>query len=94
MRSLSKSELQLFDILKQFFNNDEVYEEVIKVFHLYTECVIGADELLLLVEKFFENDPEDIFERFIKIVLSRENNWRKISWFCKNIQEIALQQKD
>lgn len=94
MKSLSKSELQLFDILKQFFNNDEVYEEVIKVFHLYTECVIGADELLLLVEKFFENDPEDIFERFIKIVLSRENNWRKISWFCKNIQEIALQQKD
>lgn len=91
MKSLSKSELQLFDILKQFFNNDEVYEEVIKVFHLYTECVIGADELLLLVEKFFENDPEDIFERFIKIVLSRENNWRKISWFCKNIQEIALQ---
>ena len=85
MKSLSKSELQLFDILKQFFNNDEVYEEVIKVFHLYTECVIGADELLLLVEKFFENDPEDIFERFKIIILSRENNWRKLSWFCKNI---------
>lgn len=74
MKSLSKSELQVFDHLKQYFNNEEVFEEVLKVFHLFTECVIGADELLLLVEKFFDPDPEDIFERFKIIILSRENS--------------------
>lgn len=82
MKSLSKSELQVFEIIKQFLSTQEAYEEVLKAFCLYTECIIGADELLILVEKFFENDPDDIFERFKMIVLSRENSRRKSSWFC------------
>jgi len=47
--------------------------------------VIGADELFVLVEKFFENDPEDIFEWFKNITLSWETAWWKLSWFCWNL---------
>ncbi len=43
-----------------------------KAFFLYVEGVMGADELFLLVEKFFENDPDGIFERFKNLTLTRE----------------------
>lgn len=56
--------------MKQYFDNEETYVDVLKLFYLYIECVIGADELFILVEKFFENDPEDLFERFKNITLS------------------------
>ncbi len=70
MKNLSKSELVFFIHLKDLLNNEQEFEDVLKVFHLYVECVIGADELLMLVEKFFENDPEDHFERFKMIIFS------------------------
>lgn len=91
MKSLSKSELQFFDVMRQFLNSEDNYAEVMKCFHLYGECIIGADELLLLVQNYFENDPDDIFERFKNMILTWENSRWKSSWFCRNLQEYGTQ---
>lgn len=44
-----------------------------------------------MVEKFFDKDPEDVFERFKNLTFSREQGRRKISWFCRNLQEFGQQ---
>lgn len=89
MKGLSKSELQFFEQLKEYIDNEEIYCEILKVFFLYVEGILGADEQFMLVEKFFDRDPEDIFERFKNLTFSREQGWRKISWFCWNLQEFG-----
>jgi hypothetical protein len=40
------------------------------LFSIYVDGIIGADELFLLLENFFENDTDDIFERFKNFTLS------------------------
>lgn len=72
MKGLSKSELQFFEQLKEYIDNEEIYCEILKVFFLYVEGILGADEQFMLVEKFFDRDPEDIFERFKNLTFSRE----------------------
>jgi histone deacetylase complex regulatory component SIN3 len=62
MKGLSKSELYFFETLKEFFDNEEMYCNILKLFSLYVDAIIGADELFILVEGFFENDNEDLFE--------------------------------
>ena len=44
MKGLSKSELQFFEQLKEYIDNEEVYCEILKVFYLYVEGILGADE--------------------------------------------------
>jgi hypothetical protein len=39
-----------------------MYCNILKLFSLYVDAIIGADELFILVEGFFENDNEDLFE--------------------------------
>ena len=66
---------------------------MLKSFYLFTEGIIGADQLFYLTKQSFEQISDaDQFDLFKNIVLSREINRRKLSWFCKNLQEFA--QKD
>jgi paired amphipathic helix protein Sin3a len=44
MKGLSKSELQFFEQLKEYIDNEDIYNEILKVFYLYVEGVLGADE--------------------------------------------------
>ena len=64
-----------------------------KAFFLYCEGIFGADELFVLLEPLF-NEANVDFDQFRSLALSREQNRRKLSWFCMNLQEYYSNQKN
>jgi histone deacetylase complex regulatory component SIN3 len=76
MKNLSKNELQFFEQMREVFDNEEVYVDIMKLFNLYVEGVIGADELFVMSEATFATIDDDFqfFSMFQNITLSRETN--------------------
>lgn len=63
--------------MREICDNDNYFSDIMKTFHLYTECVIGADELFRITEDLFNLVDEDSFKVFRQIALSREVSRRK-----------------
>ena len=67
----SKNELQFYEQLRAQFDNDEAFTETLKLFHLYVEGVIGADELFVISQPLFAALEDDMmFDLFKNIVLT------------------------
>lgn len=66
----AKSEIAFFEKLQHTLH-PESFDNVIKLLYLYSECVIGADEMFLLVEPSFK-DELDLFEYFKDTCLNWE----------------------
>lgn len=73
--------------MRKSFDDEGIYNVVMKLFNLYSDCTIGADELFLMVEEIMEPYESTLFETFKNFVLSREHKRRHESWFCRNIKE-------
>jgi len=65
----------------------KAWTAIAKCVDLYTEGIISIKELCSLVEHMFDQNDE-LFEMFRSLMVTREANRRKYSWFCKPLSEI------
>ena len=62
--ALTKSEKGFFQTIKQALKNDELYHEILKCLHLYTEDLISRDEMLTLLEELFGRHHLNLYQNF------------------------------
>ena len=86
-QSLNKDELEFFDQMRETLDNEDVFGVIMKLFSLYVNCIMGADELFSMIEGVMNEYEPSLFEIFKCITLSREVRRRAESWFCKNIKD-------
>ena len=62
MKNLGKNELQFFQQLREIIDNEPFFEDLLKIFNLYVEGIVGADELFVLAKPIFDHiEDEDTF---------------------------------
>jgi histone deacetylase complex regulatory component SIN3 len=81
----TKNEHLYFEKLNQMLPDQ--YDDIMKVFKLYNDCVIGADEMLEMIKPAFLDEPE-MYEYFKVVVFSREVNRRVNKQFCKQLSDL------
>ena len=86
-----RNELYLFQYLRSNLN-DESYDELMKIVHLYSECVISSSEVFTFTKHlFYEN--ENYFSFFCDIITAREITRRKNTTILKPINELDFKSK-
>mmetsp|Transcript_19123 Transcript_19123/g.22061 ORF Transcript_19123/g.22061 Transcript_19123/m.22061 type:complete len:208 (+) Transcript_19123:488-1111(+) len=82
-----KSEGVIFE--KLYKNMKYKYEDLMRILHLYSEAVIGADEAESLIKDYFIQN-QDLKDQFMNLLYSREVTRRLNSWFTKPISEFSF----
>lgn len=85
-KTLSKSECQIFERLRQFFASEEhTYDDIMKCFYCYVEGVFNQHELFTLITPIITND--DLLNAVKNMVASRDFSRRHHNLLCKPLSE-------
>jgi histone deacetylase complex regulatory component SIN3 len=87
-----RNELNLFDNLRVSLSKGN-YQQLMKIIYLYTECVIGANEVYTMVKPLFRGN-ENYANLFQEMIFAREKTRRKNTELFKPLSDIDFESKD
>ena len=74
----------MLPILKNLFHDEDAYNDIFKSIQLYIMGIISMREFNDMTEKIFEeNNGEKEREKLIRLLNSRYNSRRQLSWCCR-----------
>lgn len=86
-----RNELNLFENLRTSLNKSN-YNQLMKVIYLYTECVIGANEVHTMVKPLFKGN-DNYANLFQEMIFAREKTRRKNTTLFKPLSDIDFASK-
>jgi len=86
-----RNELNLFDNLRVSLSKGN-YQQLMKMIYLYTECVIGANEVYMMVKPLFRGN-ENYANLFQEMIFAREKTRRKNTELFKPLSDIDFERK-
>lgn len=84
-----RNELNLFENLRTSLNKAN-YHQLMKIIYLYTECVIGANEVSLMVKPLFKGN-DNYGSLFQEVIFAREKTRRKNTTLFKPLTDIDFE---
>ena len=86
-----RNELNLFENLRTSLNKSN-YNQLMKIIYLYTECVIGANEVYTMMKPLFKGN-ENYANLFQEMIFAREKTRRKNTTLFKPLSDIDFASK-
>eukprot|EP01017_Pseudomicrothorax_dubius_P037298 TRINITY_DN5455_c0_g1_i1.p1 TRINITY_DN5455_c0_g1~~TRINITY_DN5455_c0_g1_i1.p1 ORF type:complete len:884 (+),score=251.19 TRINITY_DN5455_c0_g1_i1:221-2872(+) len=89
---MPRNENGFFEYLKVNVLSPEEFMYMIKLVHLYTECVLTRHDIIVVSQALFKE--REIHKTFVELLSARESNRRKSSLFYKPLSEINFSDCD
>ena len=86
-----RNELNLFENLRTSLSKGN-YNQLIKLVYLYTECIIGANEVVSMVKPLFKGN-DNYTTLFQEVIFAREKARRKNTTLFKPFSEVDFESK-